>query len=328
MAFHLFHINEVYSNASGTVQYVEFVGDADGQNIFSGHALTATDGVTTETFPIVTNLPDSSTNGKSVLFATQGYADLGLATPNYIIPDGFLFLGDGTVEIRDMVGTGAEANAGRLIYDDYLGGGIMALNREGVLVSNSPLNYTGDNGTIPGNPIVGDSAANGIIGTSAKDFIVGLGANDIINGGAGNDTIRGGAGADILDGGGGTDRIQGDADNDKMMWGRGDFFDGGANTDTLKVGVATLDLTTAANSNNKLLNIEQIDLRLGAHTLTLNRSDVLAMSPTDQVKILGDGGDTVNFVGAQIEGGSAPSGFTRYTINGAVLIVDSDINVI
>jgi hypothetical protein len=322
MAFHIFHLQEVYSNANGAVQYIEFVGDEDGQNFWVGHQITSTG---SEPFLITNNLPDFFTDGKSVLVATQGYADLGLATPEFIIPNGFLSLSDGMVEFEGMSSGSFPGSLGWAILPTD---GVLALDHFGETVTNSPFNFFGVSGAIPGNPILGTAAANALTGTSAKDFIVGLNGNDVISGGSGNDTIRGGLGADNLDGGVGTDRIQGEAGNDKMTWGAGDFFDGGANTDTLRVGVATLDLTTRANGNNKLLNIEQIDLKAGAHTLTLNRSDVLAVSPTGTVKILGDGADTVNFVGTELEAGSAPSGFTRYSIGTAVLIIDSDINVI
>lgn len=319
MSFHFFHITEVYSNSDGNVQFIEFVGDANGQHLWAGHEIISTDGVDTNQYPITLNLPSSATDDRSVLVATQGFADLGLVTPDYIVPNDFLFLTDGQAIFPDM---------DELAYDSLPVSGTQSLDGSGATIANSPTNFAGQTGSIPGNPIVGTSAANGITGTSAKDFIVGLGGNDVMNGGGGNDTMKGGAGADTLNGSSGTDRIQGDAGNDKMTWGAGDFFDGGANTDTLKVGVATLDLTTAANSNNRLLNIEQIDLKAGAHTLTLNKSDVLAMSPTDSIKIFGDGADTVNIAGSQVEGGSAPVGFTRYRIGTAVLTIDSDINVI
>jgi Ca2+-binding RTX toxin-like protein len=322
MAFHLFHIAELYSNSDGSVQYIELLGETDGQPFLNGHTITV-QGDTLNQYQFTGNLPSSSTAGKSMLLATQKFADLGLVTPDFIIPEDFLFIDGGTITFPADQATNDVHVYGALPVD-----GTSALDDDDASVTNSPVNFAGVTGSIPGNPILGTAAANALTGTSAKDFIVGLNGNDVINGGSGNDTIRGGLGADNLDGGGGTDRIQGEAGNDKMTWSAGDFFDGGANTDTLRVGVATLNLTTAANSNNKLLNIEQIDLKAGAHTLTLNKSDVLAMSPTDSIKILGDGADTVNIAGSQIEGGSAPAGFTRYRIGTAVLIIDSDIEVV
>jgi Ca2+-binding RTX toxin-like protein len=185
-----------------------------------------------------------------------------------------------------------------------------------------------------------DGAGNSINGTNNGDYLNGLGGNDTINGlngndnllgDSGNDKLNGGEGADVLNGGAGTDIVQGAAGNDIMIWGAGDTFNGGINIDTLKIVSGNVDLTTAANPNNRLVSIEQIDLRVGAHTLRLNQSDVLDMSPVgqaNQVKILGDSYDTVNIAGAQVMGGSAPEGFTRYTIGSAVLLIDSDIAVV
>jgi len=322
MAFHLWEISEVYSNNTGHIQYIELVCplSANGETIIANHDITFTGSGNPEVYNVPSNLT-SGTAGKSLLFASQGFADLGVVQPDFILPDDFFIdPNGGTLSVFEGVDS--------LTFESLPGSGTQSLNGSGATVNSSPTSFTGVSAIISGNPILGTTFAETLTGTDAKDFIVGLDGNDVINGGLGNDTIRGGVGADNLDGGGGTDRIQGEAGNDKMTWGAGDFFDGGANTDILRVGVATLNLTTAANSNDKLLNIEQIDLKVGAHTLTLNKADVLAMSPTDSIKILGDGADTVNIAGIQIEGGSAPAGFTRYRIGTAVLIIDSDIDVI
>ncbi|MBS0484934.1 MAG: calcium-binding protein, partial [Proteobacteria bacterium] len=103
MTFHIFHINEVYSNAAGTVQFIEFKGDGNDQDEWAGRTITSSDGVTTHTFNIPTNLPSAATLNKTVLVASQGFADLGIVTPDYIVPNGFLFTGAGTVNFPGMV---------------------------------------------------------------------------------------------------------------------------------------------------------------------------------------------------------------------------------
>ena len=103
MTFHFFHINEVYSNSDGSVQFIEFVGDADAQHIWAGHSITSSNGASTNTYPISTNLPSAATNGKSVLVATQGFANLGIVAPDYIIPNGFLFATNSTISFPGMV---------------------------------------------------------------------------------------------------------------------------------------------------------------------------------------------------------------------------------
>jgi len=152
--------------------------------------------------------------------------------------------------------------------------------------------------------------------------------NDTFNGSSGNDQLNGYAGRDTMDGKGGTDRINGGAGNDVMIWGAGDTFIGSLGNDTLKILTGNVDLASTANPNNRLQTTEQIDLRTGAHTLRINASDVLDMSPSDQVKIFGDNLDTVNIVGTQVMGGDAPVGFTRYTIGDATLIISTAVEVI
>jgi Ca2+-binding RTX toxin-like protein len=153
--------------------------------------------------------------------------------------------------------------------------------------------------------------------------------NDQMTGSSGADAINGYNGNDKIDGGGGADKINGGAGNDTLVYGAGDTLNGAGGTlDTLQITVSSVDLSNnTANPNTRLLNFEQVDVRSGAHTLKLGKADVLDMSSTSTIKILGDSGDTVNIVGTQSEGGSAPTGFTRYTIGSAILIIDSDVNV-
>jgi hypothetical protein len=149
------------------------------------------------------------------------------------------------------------------------------------------------------------------------DHIMGSSGADILAGFAGNDTINGRGGNDIVNAGGG---------NDTLIWGNGDTFNGGAEIDTIKVA-NNVDVDLTAVAQNKLVNIEQFNLEAGNHTLTLNRSDVLDMSPTDRVKILGDAGDTIDIVGGFNEG-ATNNGFTTYGLGGgAKLVVDADILV-
>ena len=90
--FHLFQIEQIYSNADGTVQFVvmhEFTG-TNGENLWAGQALTMSHGSDTKSLVFPSNLPSSTTAGRRVLIATQGFAALGLVTPDYVIPNGFL----------------------------------------------------------------------------------------------------------------------------------------------------------------------------------------------------------------------------------------------
>lgn len=189
MSFHIFHINEVYSNADGSVQFIEFVGDADGQHLWAGHSITSTNGTNTNTYPISTDLPSAATNGKSVLVATQGFADLGIVTPDYIIPNGFLFTANGTVNFPGMLG-------GNLPYAQLPTDGTLSLNRDGSTGTNSPTNFAGNTGTVQSDTISGTDGPDNLIGTAEDDIILAAGGQDTLNGEAGNDTLDGGSGID------------------------------------------------------------------------------------------------------------------------------------
>lgn len=188
MAFHIFHINEIYSNADGSIQFIEFVGDADGQHLWAGHSITSTNGTNTNTYPISTNLPSAATNGKSVLVATQGFADLGIVAPDYIIPNGFLFTVNGAIDFPGM---------DSITYAQLPTDGTLSLNGDGSTTgSNSPTNFSGITGTVQSNTISGTDGPDNLIGTAEDDIILAAGGQDTLNGETGNDTLDGGSGAD------------------------------------------------------------------------------------------------------------------------------------
>ena len=105
--FHLFAIEQVYSNADGSIQFVVLheSSQQNGENFLQGHTLVAsgTNGNTTKTFMFPANLPSGSTGGKRVLIATQSFASLGLVTPDYIVPDRFLATDGGTISYAEGV---------------------------------------------------------------------------------------------------------------------------------------------------------------------------------------------------------------------------------
>jgi hypothetical protein len=148
--FHTFQIEELYSNPSGTVQFVELreAFGANDQQFLAGHALTSTQGATTRTFTFATNLPNNLTAGKRVLIATPGFAALGIVTPDYIVPAPFLFPGGGTLNY---------ALVDSLTYPALPADGVSSLNRSGTTGVNSPTNYAGQTGSIgpPAPPAAG-----------------------------------------------------------------------------------------------------------------------------------------------------------------------------
>ena len=58
--FHLWRITEIYSNASGSVQFIELTSMASGQQYVAGHTITASQGNQTHSYTFPTNLPGDS----------------------------------------------------------------------------------------------------------------------------------------------------------------------------------------------------------------------------------------------------------------------------
>jgi hypothetical protein len=142
-SFHLFSMNELYTNGDGSVQFMEMTALTGAQEFVAGHTLVATSGATTHTFQVPANLP-GDTSGRKVLFATQGFADLGLVTPDYIVPNGFFFQGGGTLRW----GEGADVwNYPALPTD-----GQHSIERTGTQVVNSPQNFAGATASIGSAP--------------------------------------------------------------------------------------------------------------------------------------------------------------------------------
>src|SRR5258708_18362382 len=149
--FHTFVVNEVYSNADGTVQYVELreALGFGGQGQLVGHSLTSTSTHTgvTKTFPFPNDLP-SNTALKKVLIATQGFAALSVVAPDYVMPNGFLATDGATVNYAGVSSmTYGDAPLTPLPID-----GVSALSSSGV-VMNAPTNFAGAMATLVALPV-------------------------------------------------------------------------------------------------------------------------------------------------------------------------------
>lgn len=139
-AFHLWSMTELYSNADGTVQFIELVSPASGERFLSGQSITSTSGGspgTVNTFTFPSNLSGDTAN-KRLLIATQGFADLGIVAPDYVVPNGFLFRAGGRV---NFAGVDAWTHGA-------LPAGPLSLNRDGTTGANSPTNFGGGTGTV------------------------------------------------------------------------------------------------------------------------------------------------------------------------------------
>src|SRR5688572_30547176 len=122
---HTWDVWEVFTNASGTVQFVELreANGTPGEVNLAGRPVVANPSGTTTT--ISSNVP-SPTSNKSYLIATAGFAALpGAPTPNLIKPTGFLFLLSDTSVTYSPYDT-ATWSAGSLPTD-----GVTSLQRPG-----------------------------------------------------------------------------------------------------------------------------------------------------------------------------------------------------
>jgi Ca2+-binding RTX toxin-like protein len=168
--------------------------------------------------------------------------------------------------------------------------------------------------------LAGDEGSDTLNGGAGHDRLVGNAGSesgdDVLLGDAGNDTLEAGDGNDTLNGGGG---------NDVLVWTSGDLLLGGGGTDTLAMKSGNLNLKNVEPS--AIQSVEKADLRGdGINVLTVTRSDLLDMSSTDVLTVMGDSNDRVNAAGFARQGTSG--GFLRYTSGAATLLVESDVTVV
>ncbi|MGE5088279.1 MAG: hypothetical protein ACM3QY_04055 [Candidatus Levyibacteriota bacterium] len=148
-SFHLWRIDEIYSDASGSVQFIELSVTSSGEQFLAGHTISVTEGnnpAHTLTFP--SDLPGDTAN-RHFLIATAGFAKLGLVTPDYVVPDGFLYIPEGTIDYAgvDVVG-----------YHALPTDGVHSIDRNGNAMVNSPTNFAGKTATIGPAPAASASA--------------------------------------------------------------------------------------------------------------------------------------------------------------------------
>src|ERR1051325_1226358 len=140
-AFHLWAINEVYTNNSGSLQFIELNCQFGSQNFVNGMQIQVSNGPTPHTFTIPgSQLPGDTTN-HFLLFGTAGLHAAGGPTPDYTIPDQFLFAAGGTITFF-----GSNGGAYPALPTD----GVLSRNWvNGTSQVNSPTSYDGHTGQVP-----------------------------------------------------------------------------------------------------------------------------------------------------------------------------------
>ncbi len=106
---HLWDIQEVFTTADGSIQFIEFFTASSGQQFLNNFTLTEMNGANTlSTFTFPNDLPlnsplaghpntASTTANQTFLVATANFQALFGIVPDYIIPAGFLTSGAGNV---------------------------------------------------------------------------------------------------------------------------------------------------------------------------------------------------------------------------------------
>ena len=141
--------SELYSNADGTVQFVELLGTANNEQGIGPFSVNTFGSIPTAA-PLAPNLPSTATAGAYLLIGTAGYATLaaqqGAPAPDRVLPDNFLEIAADTVRYAGIAATD-------IVYTNLPTDGIDSLDLENPSGTvNTPENFAGDTGSIDGTP--------------------------------------------------------------------------------------------------------------------------------------------------------------------------------
>jgi len=168
-ASHLWRINEIFSNADGTIQFIELRESLGSccENALGGK--TMTDQVNGSSFLITSNISGDTAN-KYLLFATSAFAALPNApTPDFIIPEHFFAINGDTIHWAPAFN-----------YDNFTyGAGVLPTNGiNSIQVTNytthtfisgpnSPTNFAGITHQVDASCIDGDGDGYGNPGSAS-----------------------------------------------------------------------------------------------------------------------------------------------------------------
>jgi hypothetical protein len=139
-AFHLWQMKEVFTNSSGSVQFIELFDSFSGETFTSGFSVSADSDGNIKTFTFPSNLPQNTPG--SLLIATTGFDSL----PGGVTPD-FTFAQGG------VSGTFFNPNATNLTFTYSGSGDSMAFS--GASLPKNGINSLTDAGAVgfpPGTP--------------------------------------------------------------------------------------------------------------------------------------------------------------------------------
>lgn len=145
---HTWRIKEVFSNASGTVQFIELIESCGTPNEVAliGHQVKANANFVN----LTANLPAGTSANKHILFGTANLTSFGGPAPDYIIPANFISLSGVTVEYTPqhtcIIGSGVIPTNGSNSLNRAAGCNLATCPTTVAL--NSPTNLAGQTGTV------------------------------------------------------------------------------------------------------------------------------------------------------------------------------------
>src|SRR5882762_7539822 len=105
-AFHLWSLREVYTDSSGSLQFIELVDNFGGEQFVGGQQIQVSNlgGTITHSFTFPSNLPSESLN-HAFLLGTAGLQAAGGPAPDFIVPANFLFAAGGSISFFNASGS-------------------------------------------------------------------------------------------------------------------------------------------------------------------------------------------------------------------------------
>jgi hypothetical protein len=165
--FHLWRFSEFFSNADGSVQFIELRSTSGGENFAQGAQIRSASTGKTFTFP--SNLVGSTFN-KNLLIATSGFGTLpGGVTPDFTLPSANFFNPAGDT-MTLFAGSPVDTKTFSSIPTNGMQSRVYPSN---TIATNSPTNFAGATGSVnlapPPSP-TGDYNGNGQV--DAADYVV------------------------------------------------------------------------------------------------------------------------------------------------------------
>lgn len=168
-AFHLWKINEVFSSADESVQFVELTDSSDFEHQIGGHEVRVREGTTVlDHFEFPGPLGSTDTGGRTLLLATPGFQAVAGVTPDYEIAAGFIDLTRATsvsFDLLDVMPIAGLPTDGRSSLHRNPGSAPTVADA-------TPRNFAGQEGAIdlpePGPAALGLAAAGALAGLARR----------------------------------------------------------------------------------------------------------------------------------------------------------------